>query len=560
MIDILDNSRIIKATSFDKIEEAQRIAYDIIENLSPAAIRELGGGYQADVDKLLQNIVTETYASIFGGLEGESEMGKFNHSSIHYLDKLGETVENILTTESFVYFLINVMPEFDLNWHHVEWANIAQEYNKACVLAARGHGTSHMWTNAYPIWRAWRYNKYSKRADVGKLGKETWIYSATRNQATRLISTMKESIEENPLLREKLYPGVHGWAETTVKLKNGTKVISASMGQSTRGAHPGTIIVDDLLDESTLYSKEQREKAITYFHSVIMNMVEPGGHVFVVGTPFHNQDLYGDLKSKKGWHVREYPSIFPDGRILWERRFSYADLIEKKDTQGSVNFSRENLCRPISSDSSIFPFSILEKSKVGTGSYVMVNNIESFPIKLNRVGIGVDLAISSSVGADYTVMTVGGFDDEENLWILNVYRLHGASYGEQITKLKQLNLEFKPHIIQVESNGFQVMFADGASKEGMPVMSAATTAKSKNDLKTGLPGIALMFERGKIKIPHGDKISKDTMDLIFAEFSSITYTNNGLQATGGHDDICMSVQQLVRGLDYRSTGFIADFM
>jgi hypothetical protein len=392
--------------------------------------------------------------------------------------------------------------------------------------------------------------------------------SAMMDSVSKTISTLSTSISSvlkennrlhNEILREKLKPGSDGWAETKIQCKNGTRIIVESAGASTRGAHPGWIVVDDFLKDNVLYSKDQRDKYTNYFHSVIMNMIQPDGQVIVVGTPFHSQDLYGDLKTKKGWHVREYPSVFPDGKILWSNRYTLENLLEKKNTQGSINFSREHLVRPITNESSIFPFNILEKSLVGMQNYTMVNNIESFPVRMNRVAIGVDLAISANVGADYTVYAVLGLDSEENLWILKVVRLHGKSYQEQIAHLKKLNVDFRPDIIQIESNGFQAMFSQAADSEGLPVHSDATTSKSKTDLKTGLPGIALLFERGKIKIPIGNQESKDIKDLLFAEFSSITFTNNGLQATSGHDDMPMAVHQAVKALDYRNTGFGVTF-
>ena len=555
--DIIDKTVIPYAVPFEELNEALRVSKEIIECLSPEAMKELAGGYEADTSKLLQTIVTETYQCMYGGIhDAKSEIGKFSPNSVHYLDNLSSSIEELLIQESLTYFLMSVMPDFELNWHHVEWAETAQQYKYVCMLAARDHGKSYFWSNGYAAWRLYRYKKSSKRKDLNKLGREGWLFSFSKTQGSRLLTTLKESIEEVPLLRERLYPGsTDGWAETKIKCKNGTKVIVGSAGESVRGAHPGWIVVDDYLKDNVLYSEEQRTKSIDYFHSVVMNMIQPGGQVAVVGTPFHAQDLYGDLKGKKGWHVREYPSIFPDGSILWSNRYDFKTLYEKKETQGTINFSREHLCRPITSDSSIFPFSILNRSLIGSQLYSMVKNIESFPVKLVRVGIGVDLAISSNIGADYTVMAVGGIDEEENFWIIDLVRLHGASYEQQLAQLKTLNMNFRPSIIQVETNGFQAIFGQMAERENLPVVNAATTAKSKNDLKTGLPGLALLFERGKIKIPHADQRSKDMKDLIFTEFSSVTWTANGLQATGSHDDIPMAIHQLVKGLDYRNTGF-----
>ena len=561
-LDALFDSRVAnKALSYESIAETIRVSKEIIDNLSPKALKELGGSTEADLDWLISQLVSETHACLFGGLtESNTAIAKFNNQNVYYLESLNETVQEVLMQESLIYFILNVMPNFDINWHHVEWCDMVQRYPRLNILAARGHGKSHFFSNAYLAWRLWRYKKNSKRADLSKLSKEGWIFSFSKTQGKRLLTTLKETIKDNPILFDRLYPGGDGWAETKIVCKNGASIVVGSAGESVRGAHPGYIVVDDFLKDNVLYSQEQRQKSTDYFHSVIMNMIEPSGTVIVVGTPFHQSDLYGDLKTKKGWHVREYPSIFPDGRILWSRRFSFKDLIEKKITQGAINFTRENLCRPISNDTSIFPYHILERATVGMNVYTMVNNIESFPVKLVRVCIGVDLAISANIGTDYTVMVVGGIDEQENIWVLNITRLHGASYDEQISRLKKLNFDFRPHIIQIESNGFQSIFAQGAEKEGLPVQHEATTAKTKNDLKTGLPGVSLLFERGKIKVPVGDKNSIDCKDMMFAEFSSITWTNNGLQATSGHDDIPMAFHQLVKGIDYKNTGFGFQFM
>lgn len=546
----------IKVSNFHNLDETLRVSREIIDSLSPIALKELSGGNEHDLDKVINSVVAETHACLFGGLEGvNSQLGKFDNQSVYYLERLSETINDTLNQESLTYFLMNVLQDFELNWHHLEWADALQRYKYLCMIAARDHGKSYMMSNGYAAWRLYRYKKNSKRPDLSKLGKEGWIFSFSKTQGSRLLTTLKETIKDNPILNELLYPGSDGWAETKINCKNGARVIIGSAGESVRGAHPGWIVVDDFLKDNVLYSEEQRKKSKDYFHSVIMNMIQPMGQVVVIGTPFHEQDLYGDLKTKSGWHVREYPSIFPDGRILWRRRYDFKTLLEKKITQGTINFSREHLCRPISNDSTIFPFNVLQRSLLGGQNFCMVSNIESFPIKLDRVAIGVDLAISSSIGADYTVFVVGGVDSEENIWILEVVRLHGASYDEQISKLKSLNINFHPNLIQIETNGFQAMFGQMADKEGMPVVNEATTAKSKNDLKTGLPGLALLFERGKIKIPSADQRSKDMKDLMFSELSSITWTSNGLQATSGHDDIPMAMHQLVKGLMRFSGGF-----
>ena len=143
------------------------------------------------------------------------------------------------------------------------------------------------------------------------------IITNEHSLARKFLAYIKEEIENNPPLREKLYPErSENWGAEEILAKNGASIQIKGSGSALRGRHPGWIVVDDFLDESSLYSKDQRDKSIDLFHSVIMNMILPGGQVIVVGTPFHENDLYADLKKKPGWRVFEYPAIYPNGRVI----------------------------------------------------------------------------------------------------------------------------------------------------------------------------------------------------------------------------------------------------
>lgn len=51
-----------------------------------------------------------------------------------------------------------------------------------------------------------------------------------------------------------------------------------------------------------------------------------------------------------------------------------------------------------------------------------------------------------------------------------------------------------------------------------------------------------MFERGQIKCPYAPGETKQAVDIMFGEFSSITFkSDNGkLEAASGHDDVVLS--------------------
>lgn len=536
------------------LDEAFRILDEIIINLDEKGMNELFGGYNSDLDEIYETLLEEILKTLYGkGNEISHKLGYFDH--------LTGSIEETLCVENLTYFITSKMPQFMLNWHHLEWGDVAQRYDKFNIIAARDHGKSFYFSNAYLIWKMYRYKPFVNggRKDLA-MSKRGYLFSFSQQQAVDLLDILKNTIEDSDELRDRLYPGkTDGWAKTDITCKNKARLTTKGFGSSVRGAHPGYIMVDDGLKDNVIYSSTQRNKSIEYFHAVIMNMIVPRGQVGVVGTPFHANDLYGDLKTKKGWHVREYPAIFPDGTILWRERWNFQDLLDKRETQGNLIFSRENLVKPVTSESTIFPDDVIKRSYIGMDGYCFVNSIAAFPKKFNQVVSAVDFSISSSVGADYTVMMTAGIDEDEKIWLLNITRFKGKKFSEQMQVMKQINQNFQPDIMVLEQNVFQQIFVQEAERYGLPV-EGHTTGTNKYDLKNGLPGVAILYEQGKIKCPRGDKSSIDQSDSLALELGSVTWTEKGLEGVGEHDDQAMCLWLLTIAVRKVTTGFKFKFM
>jgi hypothetical protein len=540
--------------------ECLRTADEIIETLDDRALIEIFEGGGNDIDKILSGMYEDIYSTLYTGNRDIDFMPK-------YPEHLSENVEEILRCNNITYFITSVMPDFQMSWHHLEWGDLVHHHNKLCIEAARDHGKSYYFSNAYAIWQLYRYSppkvqQFSKRPSKSNSNRG-FLFSFSLQQAVDLIEILKGTIEGNDTLRERLMPAntkEGAWASTNIVCKNGARLTGKGFGSSVRGAHPYWIIVDDGLKDNVIYSQLQRQKSIDYFHSVIMNMLVPGGQIIVVGTPFHANDLYGDLKTKKGWFVIEYPAIFPDGRILWPQRWSFRDLLDKKNTQGNIIFSRENLCRPIVSDSSIFPLSILKRGLVRMENYTLVSSRDDFPIRFAKVVTGCDFSISANVGADYFCFSTFGIDEDNGMWLLNMKLDKGKTYDEQLQILKGINVRFRPDVMVFESNVFQQIFTEGATKYGMPVVPHNTGAE-KNDLSKGWMQISVLFERGLMHIPYGDKYSQDIKDIIFEQLGSVAFTDKGgLESVGSHDDCCSSMWLASLGRNITNTGGKFDFI
>lgn len=533
--------------------ECLRIVDEIFDSLDERGLNEIMDGTDKDIDGLIDMMLEETFAVIYTGYKDIDFAPK-------YTERLSESIEETLRVNNITYFITSVMPEFQLNIHHIEWGDLVMHYKKLCVEAARGHGKSYYFSNAYIAWQLYRYKKpktmqFSMRPTASSSNRG-FLFSFSLQQSVDLIEILKGTIESNDILAERLMPQntkEGAWASTNITCRNGARLTGKGFGSSVRGAHPYFIVVDDGLKDNVIYSSLQRQKCIDYFHSVIMNMIVPGGQTLVVGTPFHAQDLYGDLKTKKGWFVIEYPAIFPDGRILWPQRFSYETLMEMRHTQGNIIFSRENLCRPIVSDASIFSLDVLRMSIIRMENYCLVRSRDDFPKQFDKVVVGADFAISSAVGADFYCYTVFGVGEDGGMWLLWIEIGKGKKYDEQLQILRGINARFRPDVMVFEANVFQQIFSEGATDYGMPVVSH-TTGVEKNDLSKGWCALAIMFERGLFHIPTGDAFSVGMKDMIFDQLGSVAFTDQGLQSVGSHDDICSSMWLATLGRNLSVTG------
>ena len=525
---------------------------DLIDLLDDKSIQDLLSVVGDDYEKLLEILAEETNNVV--------NLKQFDKSlttcTIQGLPNLQEGFEVYLRKKNLAYFTFSCLPDFELAYHTLEWFSMIQLYQKLNVIAARDHSKSFCFSFAVPLWRLYRYIKpdgFSVLPDDIKFYREGMIITNEYKLAKKLLKKVKEEIKFNPILSKALYPqGDEGnWASESIACKNGAEITLSSYRTSNRGPHPGWITVDDFLDRSAMYSKDQRESFKESFNAEIMNMILPQGTIDVVGTPFHEKDLYSDLKMDPNWRVFEYPAVFPDGSVLWANRYSFEALKAKRLSLGPLIFSREILVRPISDSTSIFPWSLLEKAFLGMKDYCLVKNRASFPIKFRKVAIGVDWALSATVSADFTEMTVLGEDFQGDLWLLEERTLHGAGYNQQIAELQALNVAYGADVIMVEVNGFQKVMSGLATEAGLTnIVEETTTGHTKKDFYEGLPAIAVLFEQGKMHFPRGDEYSIEKTNEICSQLNSMAFDEDRgtLESVGEHDDKSMSLYFAVKGI------------
>jgi hypothetical protein len=535
-------SKEAKTLTRKQIENTYKYVMQILDNLTDKALSELIAGYDNDLDKLLNEMLIQTSNIInFNSASLQSE-------SIDYLDYLEKSMDEQLKIMSYNYFKSTCLTNFTQNWRNLEWGNLVQLYPWSAYLCQRGSGKSFEFCYAYPLWKLFSYRRphpLIQDTNDNRLRKETCLITNESRLANIHISKIVEEIQLNDILAEKINPNNKAnLGKEAITTESGAVLHRRSYNSAIRGLHVGTVITDDFLDKSCLYSADQRAKFKEVYFGEIKSIVEQGGNNIVSGTPFHEQDLYGEFMKDPMFKVFTYPGILPNKELLAPDRFTFDYLMDLKQSLGSIVFSREILVSPISDASSIFPYEFLHRSLIGMESVRYVDNIDSFPIKMERVATGCDFAISGSIGADSSVFRTWGRGVDKNYYLMNHWRQSGASHNAQVSQIMSIDNRFKPNVIVCEVNGFQRILADMAKQRGAKnIKEFTTTSGVKKDLYQGLPSVGALFERGQIKFPNSpDEDTQQKNELAFQEYNGVTFNESSgkLENALGHDDICMA--------------------
>lgn len=524
-----------------QLQVAHSYTQQIITDLPDRAVMELLGGSEGDIDTLL--------IEMYGQVSDALNIGKtLDTERLDYLDNLEISMDMQLKKLSYNYFKTTVLHNFRQEWRNLEWGNLIQLYPHLCILAARGHGKSFSTCYSLPLWRLYSYDRpnYFQVDSIDNHNrKETLMITNVEKLATEHLAKIIDEIKYNDIIADKVNRGkTANLAATKIVCESGAILYAAGFQGFNRGRHCGCIVLDDCVNESSLYSQEQREKAKERFYGTISPILEPGGLFVVSGTPYASNDIYGELRNDPSFKVFEYPAVMPNGSLLSPDRFTIQKLDDIRKSVGSIIFSREYLVTPITSDSSIFPREFLERSTFGMENISLANSIHEFPFKLKKVVIGCDFAISGTVGADYSCFVVMGMDNDENYYLIDVWRKQSSSFEEQVNQIVSMDSRYKPNTIICETNGFQKIMGDLIKKRGVKnIKDFTTTSEVKKNSYDGLPSISAIFERYQLKIPYAEGRSREMAETIFAEFGGIGYVEEKgkLENTNGHDDIAMAM-------------------
>lgn len=186
----------------------------IIEDLPGRALNQLLEGYSNDVDRMLQEMLCQSERALYLGRTLDSE-------SLDYIENVKASMDTTLKIQSLNYFIVSMLPSFRMGWRNIEWGNLIQLFPWSCYLCGRGSGKSYTFSYAFVLWRLWSYCRptlWIPNTIDNQNRKETCYITSTMTLAKVQIAKVREEIETNDLIKEKLNPMVR-----QVSVKQGSR-------------------------------------------------------------------------------------------------------------------------------------------------------------------------------------------------------------------------------------------------------------------------------------------------------------------------------------------------
>jgi hypothetical protein len=419
-----------------------------------------------------------------------------------------------LSKTSFPYFFQHVLG-WEFAKHQEEWLELMETTQRSVIICSRGHGKS-VFMHSWVVWNL-----------IFQEPPYQMLYISSNQKQTMVHMRDIDKLFNHPMLKK--FKPARGWAIGNITLTNGNQILERSVGSQIRGLHPQEIIIDDPLKE---FSVAGIQKVTDWFYGDMIPTLHHTASLRVIGTPFSYTDIYQQLSENKAYTLRSYPCLNALNEPLWPSRWDYDSLMERKAEVGSLMFTREYMCVPISTGTSLFNPEYLDAAK-NSSLVLKPHRREGY-----KYFAGIDPAISTD--GDYNVITVLEMDENENKSIVYIDRAKGVEFRENIQKVKLINQIFRPEAILFETNTFAKSFTQELRQVAdLNLHDFNTTRKKKQEI---ILNLQMTLENQKMNFPYGNEESRRVTSIIVEELSMFAITERGkFEGVGAHDDMVMSL-------------------
>jgi predicted phage terminase large subunit-like protein len=385
---------------------------------------------------------------------------------------------------------------------------------RLAIIAPRGHAKSTATSIVYPLWKICNHPANDDYFCI--------IISESQAQSINFLTVIKNNLQSNHLLRA-YYGDLVGekWTEEEIVTKNHCRVVAKGTGQKIRGllmgsetiTRPKDIIMDDFESENNSDTHDKIDKNIKWITKAVEPSLADDGRLITIGTIIHERAYLNRLRKDPSFKTHFYQAIvgangrdLTVGQPLWKERFPLKKLLGIKasyESRGEADaFWQEYMNIAVSLDDQTFrpEWNKYEEGEYGYSAahnmgYIKRGNI----IVPLGVGIGVDLAISISSNADFTVVAAVGTDYEGNKYLLEYRRLKTNRMSKIIDNIFEMSIKYHASTVNIETVQFQQIIANEFRDQMVArnTMFGIVESKPRTSKDSRIKALQPLFSAGK---------------------------------------------------------------
>lgn len=331
------------------------------------------------------------------------------------------------------------------------------------------------------------------------------------DKAREMLAEIQEYLTTKSILPHLFGQFMSGrWNKDEIVIRQRKKALSAPTVGTTgveaemTSTHYDVIIGDDLQGLQNVQTKEQRDKVKRFYRS-LLDLLEPGGLLIIVGTRWSQDDLYAEIMERE---AEDYDVIvrrvIENGKIIFPKKFSLIrDPARKSWTPDPTGQSMDFLNRLKNSKGQDW-FSQYMNNPVDEENQIFKRAYFRYWTRKPEdlyVSLAMDLAISQKQWADYTAIVVDGMDSKGDIYKLDYLRGRWTP-SEIIKNLFDMHMKWRPHATGMEVNGFQRTLKYAAEAEmrerhyHFPIEEIRTTNQTTKEFR--IKALEPYYRDGKV--------------------------------------------------------------
>jgi phage terminase large subunit-like protein len=470
-------------------------------------------------------------------------------------------------------FLLRYFPHLinELKDFHLRLINTATEEKRGLILYPASHGKTTLVSTLLPIWALCK-------------NPEMRIAIITKNDddAKGIMRAIQFEMLGNDLLVKDFGPfqaddESKAWSLTRIDIAKRTRMDKSSSlaafgagARSAIGYRTDWTICDDIITDKNSSTPEQRQNVREWFNLGPETM-SPHGRLTVIGTLFHPEDLYNDLRElvvptgeHEGinlyrhqredaivsvctcGHRQRIHALDGEGRCehsgckcqgffekfeqaLWPEERPMLWLMERKASMGTLDFNKRYRNIAVDPSRMVFREEYIKGGYIGKTKYpgCLDENyrVGEYEENWRRVA-GFDPAVgvtrSRKFCAHLTLAEGSCAEHTKCYWIVDLHR-DQMTLPQQVKFIIERHQEYNLFKSIIEANsafaGVQQAVDDEMAEHGLAlnIQPHFTTRTNKPDPETGVERMAPWFENGQVHIPWGNQASRGRMKQLVDE-------------------------------------------